>query len=58
MMIFVAIASILVPAHHRLEHWVIAQLIRRRIRIKDKTNEPGAESDTEKNTLTEAEKNS
>jgi tetratricopeptide (TPR) repeat protein len=33
MMIFVAIASILVPAHHRLEHWVITRLINRKTKV-------------------------
>ena len=30
-LIFVAIAAILIPAHHRLEHWLIHRLIRNRI---------------------------
>lgn len=39
MMIFVAVASILVPAHHRLEHWVIERLTRRKIMIAEKKQE-------------------
>ena len=40
-LIFVAIAAILIPAHHRLEHWLIHKLIHNRIRHpeKDKANE-------------------
>jgi len=34
MIIFVAIASILVPAHHRIEHWVIEYLARRKAQLK------------------------
>jgi tetratricopeptide (TPR) repeat protein len=30
-MIFVAIAAILIPAHHRLEHWLVHKLIHQRI---------------------------
>ena len=35
-LIFVAIAAILIPAHHRFEHWLIEKLIRNRI------EEPGS----------------
>jgi tetratricopeptide (TPR) repeat protein len=31
-LIFVAIAAILIPAHHRIEHWLIQKLIRHRAR--------------------------
>ena len=30
MMIFVAIAAILIPTHHKIEHWLIEKLIRNR----------------------------
>lgn len=30
MMIFVAIAAILIPTHHRIEHWLIQKLVRNR----------------------------
>lgn len=51
-LIFVAIAAILIPAHHRLEHWLIHKLIHHRIQhphqnkanekapIEDKKNSP------------------
>jgi hypothetical protein len=29
-MIFVAIAAILIPTHHRIEHWLIEKLLRNR----------------------------
>lgn len=31
-LIFVAIAAILIPAHHRIEHWLIERLIRNRVK--------------------------
>ena len=34
-MIFVAIASIIIPAHHRIEHWLIDKLINRKSNYTD-----------------------
>ncbi|HKC35869.1 MAG TPA: hypothetical protein VKB95_07390 [Chitinophagaceae bacterium] len=41
-LIFVAIAAILIPAHHRLEHWLIHRLIHHRVHHtdQDKKNSP------------------
>jgi hypothetical protein len=33
MLIFVAIASILIPLHHKVEHWLIEKLLQNRERI-------------------------
>jgi hypothetical protein len=30
LLIFVAIAAILIPAHHRIEHWLIKKLVHRK----------------------------
>jgi hypothetical protein len=35
-LIFVAIAAVLIPAHHKLEHWVIHKLLLRRRHHKEK----------------------
>ncbi len=34
-LIFVSIAAVLIPAHHRVEHWLIEKLIRNRFQQKD-----------------------
>jgi hypothetical protein len=33
MLIFVAIASILIPLHHRVEHWLIEKLVQMREQV-------------------------
>lgn len=42
MLIFVLIASILIPAHHRIEHWLVQKLVQNRDRVatSKKTNKP------------------
>lgn len=37
MLIFVALAAILIPAHHRLEHWLVEKLVRNRTLQHDLT---------------------
>ena len=50
-LIFVAIAAVLIPAHHRLEHWLIHRLVHHRIHH---TNQ----DENQKKTLSESKKNS
>jgi tetratricopeptide (TPR) repeat protein len=50
-LIFVAIAAVLIPAHHRLEHWLIHRLVHHRIHH---TNQ----DENQKKALSEGKKNS
>jgi tetratricopeptide (TPR) repeat protein len=37
-LIFVAVASLLIPMHHKVEHWLIHRLIRHRVKHESDTN--------------------
>jgi tetratricopeptide (TPR) repeat protein len=50
-LIFVAIAAVLIPAHHRLEHWLIHRLVHHRIHHAN-------QDENQKKTLSEGKKNS
>ena len=50
-LIFVAIAAVLIPAHHRLEHWLIHRLVHHRIHHSN-------QDENQKKTLSEGKKNS
>lgn len=62
-LIFVAIGSILIPTHHRLEHWLIHKLIHHRIKhdinepvsLVIQENEPVPNSDIEKDEIVKEE---
>ncbi|HEY6062125.1 MAG TPA: tetratricopeptide repeat protein, partial [Chitinophagaceae bacterium] len=49
-LIFVAMAAVLIPAHHRLEHWLIHRLIHHRIHHNDQgEKQEGPSSEDKKN---------
>jgi tetratricopeptide (TPR) repeat protein len=39
-LIFVSIAAVLIPAHHKIEHWVIERLLQRRRQLANKERNP------------------